>query len=58
MRSLKKFLFKKIRFPKLLHFMFVLVMEVLHTLGLAVLAFLALPELDSTRALMLTARCP
>ena len=30
--------------------------KVLHTVGLAVLVFLALPDIDSARVLMLTAR--
>jgi hypothetical protein len=55
-RSLRKFLFKFIRFPRLSHFTFVLVMEALHTAGLATLALVALPELDSVQAVMLTAR--
>ena len=82
-RSLYKYCFKFVRLPSLLHFTFVLTMEVLflhllsicnyfdrqkhskskpqknkvlHTVGLAVLVFLAFPDLDSARVLMLTAR--
>lgn len=68
-RSLRKYLFKFVRLPSFGHFSFVLVMEVppspppslgqvLHTIGLATLAFLVLPHLDSSRALLLTTRSP
>ena len=53
-RSLRKFLFKFIRLPRFGDFIFVLLMELCQTLGLAVLCYLVLPEMDSAAAIILT----
>ncbi|CAG0914900.1 unnamed protein product [Notodromas monacha] len=54
-RSLRMYLFKKVSMPKLLPtFAAAFVFETLHVLGLAMLAFVVLPELDSIKAAMLT----
>ena len=54
-RSLRIWLFKKQEFPRMQTFLMVLTMESLHALGMAMLLFLVLPELDSLRAMALTA---
>ncbi|TRY79649.1 hypothetical protein TCAL_06588 [Tigriopus californicus] len=54
LRASRILLFKKWERPKFLDFFFVLVMEVLHVIGVSMLVFLALPQLDSTHALALT----
>ncbi|XP_037076307.1 chitin synthase chs-2-like [Pollicipes pollicipes] len=53
-RSARICFFKSWRWPALLEVLTVGLLEGLHTVGLAVLMFVALPELDSVRALMLT----
>merc|ERR1711892_234093 len=53
-RSLRKFLFKFTKLPSFLDFMFVLFMELCQTVGLAVLCYLVLPEMDSVSAIILT----
>ena len=55
LRSLRFCLFKFQHRPQILHFLFVCFMELCHTAGLAMLAFLVLPEMDSLRGLVLTA---
>ena len=47
-------MFKFTSWPHISYFMFVLLMELLHTVGLAMLAFMVLPHLDSVNALLLT----
>ena len=48
-------MFKKQEAPRLKTFLVVLVMECAHVVGMALLLFLVLPELDSLRAMALTA---
>ena len=50
-----KWTFKFTSWPSVPNFLFVVLMEVLHTAGLAILCFMALPHLDSVSALLLTA---
>ena len=54
-RSVLKWTFKFTSWPSVPNFLFVVLMEVLHTAGLALLCFMALPHLDSVSALLLTA---
>ena len=54
LRSLRKWLFKFTRFPQFSHFLFVMTMEVLHTVGLAMLCYMVMPHMDSVSALVLT----
>ena len=54
-RSVLKWTFKFTSWPSVPNFLFVVLMEVLHTAGLAILCFMALPHLDSVSALLLTA---
>lgn len=54
LRCFRVLLFKKWDRPFFLDFLFVAFMEVLHVIGLSILVFLALPQLDSTHALALT----
>lgn len=54
LRSLRMVLLKTFQIPPLSEFVFVLVMETLHVIGLVFLAFLALPQLDTTHAVLLT----
>ena len=53
-RSLRVCVFKTVLVPRFLDFAFVAVMEMLHVVGVAILLFLALPQMDSTHALALT----
>ena len=53
-RSLRVCAFKTVIVPRFLDFAFVSAMEVLHAVGVAILLFLALPQMDSTHALALT----
>ena len=53
-RSLRVCLFKTVLVPRFLDFAFVSTMEILHAIGVAILLFLALPQMDSTHALALT----
>ena len=53
-RSLRVCVFKTIIMPRFLDFAFVATMEILHAVGVAILLFLALPQMDSTHALALT----
>ena len=55
LRSLRMWMFKKQEAPRLKTFLVVLVMECAHVVGMALLLFLVLPELDSLRAMALTA---
>ena len=52
--SLFKWLFKFTSWPSLPKFLFVLVMEVLHTVGLSMICFMVLPHMDSVQSLLLT----
>ena len=54
LRSLRKCLFKFNKIPTFFDLSFVLVMEVLHVTGLAILCFLVLPNLDSANAIVLS----
>ena len=54
LRCLRKWLFKFTSFPRFTHFLFVLIMEVSHTLGLAMLCFMVMPHMDSISVLLLT----
>ena len=54
LRSLRIVVLKSYHLPPLTDFIFVFIMETLHVIGLAVLAFLALPQLDSAHAVVLT----
>ena len=54
LRSLRKCLFKFNKIPTFFDLSFVLVMEILHVTGLALLCFLVLPNMDSANALVLT----
>ena len=53
-RSLRVCVFKTVLVPRFLDFAFVATMEILHAVGVAILLFLALPQMDSTHALALT----
>ncbi|KAJ6636552.1 Chitin synthase chs-2 [Pseudolycoriella hygida] len=46
--------FKSWRKPYKSHFLFIFIMESLHTLGMALLMFVVLPELDAVKGAMLT----
>lgn len=46
--------FKSCKKPLRSHFLFVAFMETLHTIGVALLMFVVLPELDSVKAAMVT----
>ena len=54
LRSLRKCLFKFNKLPTFFDLTFVLVMEVLHVTGLAILSFVVLPNLDSANGLVLS----
>ena len=54
LRSLRIVVLKTWHLPPLSDFLFVLIMETAHVVGLAVLAFLAFPQLDSAHAVVLT----
>lgn len=53
-RSARICFFKSWKRPYTSHFLFVFLMETLHTLGLALLMFVVLPELDAVKGAMLT----
>ena len=53
-RSLRVCAFKTVIVPRFLDFAFVSAMEIFHAIGVAILLFLALPQMDSTHALALT----
>ncbi len=53
-RSLRVCLFKSVVAPPFMDFAFVALMESLHVIGVAILVFLALPQMDTTHALALT----
>lgn len=53
-RALRICFFKSWKRPQRSHFLFIFVMESLHTIGVALLMFLVLPELDSVKAAMVT----
>ena len=53
-RTLRKCLFKFNNSPKKRDIVFIAVMELLHTAGLAILCFVVLPELDTANALVLS----
>lgn len=54
LRSLRVWLFKFQKVPKLTTFLFVLLMEMCHVSGLALLVFLVLPEMDTLRGMVLS----
>ena len=49
--SLRQVVFKNVRRPRFLTFLFATTMEACHTAGLAMLVFLVLPEMDTVRGL-------
>ncbi|GAB0097474.1 Chitin synthase [Sergentomyia squamirostris] len=53
-RSMRICFFKSWKRPLTTHFLFVTLMETLHTIGLALLFFVVLPELDAVKGAMLT----
>ena len=53
-RTLRKCLFKFNNAPKKRDIIFISTMEILHTVGLAILCFVVLPQLDSANALVLS----
>ena len=53
-RSILKWFFKFTSWPSVSHFLFVFLMEILHTIGLAMLCFMVMPHLDSVNALLIT----
>lgn len=53
-RSARICFFKSWKLPQKSHFMFVFLMETLHAIGLVLLVFIVLPELDSVKGAMLT----
>ena len=53
LRSLRIWLFKFQKMPKLTTFLFVLIMESMHVMGLSLLVFLVLPEMDTLRGMVL-----
>jgi chitin synthase len=53
-RSARICFFKTLKVPAKSHFLFVVLMETMHTAGLLLLMFVVLPELDSVKAAMLT----
>eukprot|EP00095_Tigriopus_kingsejongensis_P009688 maker-scaffold84_size396325-snap-gene-2.41 protein:Tk09688 transcript:maker-scaffold84_size396325-snap-gene-2.41-mRNA-1 annotation:"hypothetical protein DAPPUDRAFT_318323" len=54
LRALRVLVFKHWVRPSFLDFLFVMVMETMHVIGMAILVFLALPQIDTTHALALT----
>ena len=52
-RSLRVWLFKFQKLPRMTTFLFVFTMEMFHVIGLALLVFLILPEMDVLRAMVL-----
>ncbi|XP_037071620.1 chitin synthase chs-2-like [Pollicipes pollicipes] len=53
-RSTRMCIFKSIRRPEFSHFLVVVLFETLHTIGLALLVFFVLPDLDAVKGVMLT----
>lgn len=53
-RAIRICFFKSWKKPLRSHFLFITLMETLHTVGLAILMFVVLPELDSVKAAMVT----
>lgn len=53
-RAIRICFFKSWKRPQRSHFLFIFVMESLHTVGVALLMFVVLPELDSVKAAMVT----
>lgn len=53
-RAIRICFFKSWKRPQRGHFLFIFVMESLHTIGVALLMFIVLPELDSVKAAMVT----
>ncbi|KAL1124219.1 hypothetical protein AAG570_001989 [Ranatra chinensis] len=53
-RSVRMCVFKSYKLPPLNDFVFVFIMETLHTVGLASLVYIVLPELDVIKGVMLT----
>jgi chitin synthase len=53
-RSARICFFKTLKVPTKSHFLFVFLMETVHVVGLVLLVFVVLPELDSVKAAMLT----
>ena len=53
-RSLRIVTLKSYHIPPMTNFIFVFIMETLHVIGLALLAFVAFPQLDSAHAVVLT----
>lgn len=56
-RSARICFFKSWKLPQKSHFFFVFVMETFHAIGLVLLVFIVLPELDSVKGAMLTNCC-
>ncbi|XP_011190169.2 chitin synthase chs-2 isoform X1 [Zeugodacus cucurbitae] len=52
-RALRICTFKDVKSPTWMEVMLVLLFEILHTIGLAILVFFVMPQLDSVRAIML-----
>ncbi|CAO1401711.1 unnamed protein product [Diamesa hyperborea] len=53
-RSARICFFKTLKVPQKSHFLFMFIMESCHALGLVLLVFIVLPELDSVKGAMLT----
>ena len=53
-RSLRIWCMKKTKWLPWQHLLFVMIVEMLHTIGLSMLFYLVLPDLDSIRGMMLT----
>ncbi|XP_055306958.1 chitin synthase chs-2 isoform X4 [Sitodiplosis mosellana] len=53
-RAVRICFFKSWKRPQRSHFLFIFLMETLHTVGVALLMFVVLPELDSVKAAMVT----
>ncbi|XP_037075045.1 chitin synthase chs-2-like isoform X2 [Pollicipes pollicipes] len=53
-RSTRMCFFKSVRRPEFAHFLVVVLFESLHTVGLALLIFFVLPDLDAVKGVMLT----
>lgn len=53
-RAIRICFFKSWKKPQRSHFLFIFLMESLHTIGVALLMFIVLPELDSVKAAMVT----
>lgn len=53
-RAVRICFFKSWKRPQRSHFLFIFLMETLHTIGVALLMFIVLPELDSVKAAMVT----